>query len=81
MYPSRAAAVEAWLRTRPEPDAGGCAPLHEKAFAWSHMAGWYAVRECDDFYQNLWRLDDVAAALTSRLKAALMSMERGSRSA
>jgi hypothetical protein len=68
VYPARAKAVAEWLAGRPEPEGGGCDPKHAKAFAWSHMAGWYSEHECDDFYQHVWRDDRLAAALEARLK-------------
>jgi hypothetical protein len=41
-----------------------------KEHAWSHMAGWYADKGCDDFYQALWRDDAVIPHLRSRLEAS-----------
>jgi hypothetical protein len=64
-YPERAAAVAAWLATRPAPP-----PSTPKEHAWSHMAGWYADKNCDDFYQAVWRDDAVAHQLRARLEAS-----------
>jgi hypothetical protein len=64
VHPARAAAVEQWLRARV---AEGSPSLGAKAFAWSHMAGWYSEHGCDDFYQQLWRDDPVVSALQTRL--------------
>jgi len=69
-FPARATAVESWLAQRPEPEASGCSPRHEKAFAWSYMAGWYAERGCDEFYQAVWADDAVVHALEPRLRHA-----------
>jgi hypothetical protein len=67
VYPDRAKAVEAWLRMRPNPGAEGCEALGEKAFAWSHMAGWFSEHGCDEFYQRMWRTEPIARALEERL--------------
>ena len=68
VYPARAVAVESWLRSRPkEEEATGS--FGKKAFAWSHMAGWYSEQGCDEFYQALWRDPKLAAALERRLRA------------
>lgn len=67
-YPDRAANVSAWLGSRKAAPSGtaGLAKEH----AWSHMAGWYAAHDCDDFYQNVWRDPAVAAQLEARLRAS-----------
>ena len=62
VFPERARAVDHWLLHRPAPP-----PLEPKAFAWSHMAGWYATDGCDEFYQKVWRDIKLAQALTKRL--------------
>lgn len=64
-YPERAAAVSAWLRGRPSPPSAT-----PKEHAWSHMAGWFATHNCDDFYQALWRDDAIAQALVERLTSS-----------
>jgi hypothetical protein len=67
-FPSRARAVESWLAQRPEPEVAGCRALHEKAFAWSHMAGWYSERGCDEFYQGAWAEEALARPLERRMR-------------
>ncbi len=62
VLPDRARAVEQWFVHRPAPP-----PPEPKAFAWSHMAGWYATDGCDEFYQGVWRDPALAAALINRL--------------
>ena len=62
-HPDRAAAVAAWLASRPAPPAAS-----PKEHAWSHMAGWYADKNCDDFYQHVWREDAVVRELKARLE-------------
>lgn len=62
-YPDRAAAVAAWLASRPS-----APPPDPKAHAWSHMAGWYADQHCDAFYEALWRDPAIVAPLRSRLE-------------
>jgi hypothetical protein len=60
--------VDAWLRSRHSPPgstAGGA-----KEHAWSHMAGWYASHNCDDFYHAVWRDEKVAPELEVRLRAS-----------
>jgi len=61
-YPRRGPAVQTWLDSRPDgPDAG------PKEFGWSHMAGWYAQRGCQDFYKAVWEDGPVVNELRSRL--------------
>ncbi len=64
-YPQRAAAVAQWLSSRPEIDSKDAI---DKAFAWSHMAGWYADHGCEDFYRHLWDDEQIVAALKKRLQ-------------
>jgi hypothetical protein len=64
-YPERGLLVRAWLDTRrieqePRP----------KAFAWSHMAGWYDDRGCEAFLQALWEDEPIRSALQDRLSAS-----------
>lgn len=63
-YPDRSAAVAGWLANRPSPP-----PPSPKDHAWSHMAGWYGAKGCDEFYQALWNDEAVAAQLQTRLAA------------
>ena len=63
-YPDRSAAVAGWLANRPSPP-----PPSAKDHAWSHMAGWYGAKGCDEFYQALWDDGSVAAQLEKRLVA------------
>lgn len=65
VHPDRAAAVHRWLSSRPEPPAASV-----KEFAWSQMAGWYADRGCESFYQAVWEDPAIAAQLEKRLKEA-----------
>jgi hypothetical protein len=41
-----------------------------KEFAWSHMAGWYAQRGCENFYQAIWEDGATASELEKRLRAS-----------
>lgn len=61
--PDRSAAVAKWLSTRPD------APTKHlgKAYAWSHMAGWYADQGCERFYRVVWEQDELAQALENQL--------------
>ncbi len=64
-YPERGPLVRGWLDSRrieqePRP----------KAFAWSHMAGWYDDRGCDSFHQALWEDELIRSALQDRLVAS-----------
>lgn len=62
-HPQRAAAVRRWLDSRPsKPEAS------VKEFSWSHMAGWYADRNCESFYQALWEDTAIRDELVRRLK-------------
>jgi len=61
-YPGRGAAVGAWLAGAPHTDL-------PKAFAWSHMAGWYPEDGCEGFYRFIWRDAGIAAQLQTRLAA------------
>lgn len=62
-YPDRGSAVQRWLDSR----ADGPEPA-SKEFAWSHMAGWYADRGCEDFYRAVWSDSKVVAELEARLR-------------
>lgn len=63
VYPERATAVQNWLDSRPKPLS-----VTGKAFAWSHMAGWYADNGCEDFCRRIWDEPPIAAELKSRLQ-------------
>lgn len=65
VYPDRGPAVQRWLETRPEPP-----PTTPKVFAWSHMAGWYGERSCEDFYKAIWEDDEIVRELQSRLEVS-----------
>lgn len=67
-FPTRGEDVAAWLRSRRDAPAGSEGLVKEHA--WSHMAGWFALSNCDDFYQAVWRDRAVAAQLEGRLRAA-----------
>lgn len=67
-YPQRAADVAAWLASRKGPPPGTSGLVKEHA--WSHMAGWYAGHNCDDFYQVVWRDERAATELEARLHAS-----------
>lgn len=62
-YPQRAAAVEEWLASRPDPEA--TSPKHH---SWSYMAGWFAEAGCDAFYRLVWQDDTVRPHLERQLK-------------
>lgn len=64
-YPNRGPAIQQWLDARPEAPAAG-----PKAFAWSHMAGWYAERGCDAFYRALWADNALVQELEARLRSS-----------
>jgi len=64
-YPNRGVSVSNWLATR---GAGAPAP-GPKEHAWSHMAGWYAERNCEAFYELLWSDPVVSRGLKERLYA------------
>ena len=64
-YPDRGAAVQDWLDRRP--DAPDSIP---KEFAWSHMAGWYADRGCDNFFHAVWEDERIVVHLIKYLKAS-----------
>ncbi|MBI2299587.1 MAG: hypothetical protein HYU66_11715 [Armatimonadetes bacterium] len=63
-YPDRGLAIANWLTARPAPP-----PDSPKAFAWSHMAGWYAEYGCEAFYSQLWEDPLVLPHLRSRLES------------
>jgi hypothetical protein len=64
-YPARSGAVEIWLGQRSDTPAAD-----HKAYAWSHMAGWYAERGCEAFYSRLWEDPLIAKELEQRLHAS-----------
>jgi hypothetical protein len=64
-YPDRGAAIKQWLESRPAPP-----PATVKEFAWSHMAGWYAMRGCENFYQAIWEDGATASQLEVRLRGS-----------
>ncbi len=57
-YPERLQEVALWLTDKSE---------NPKAYAWSHMAGWYADHGCDDFYKEIWREEKVRPLLERKL--------------
>lgn len=61
-YPARAAAVQAWLDSRPAPPKPSA-----KEHSWSYMAGWYADKGCDAFLSTLWDDPTIALELESVL--------------
>lgn len=66
-YPERGVAVGAWLRARPQPPTD--ASSRDKAFSWSHMAGWYPSPGGNDFFRAVWRDPRTRAALCARMTA------------
>ena len=64
-YPDRGSAVRAWLESRPAPPTD--ASSHDKAFSWSHMAGWYPSPGGNDFFRAVWRDPAIRAALCRRM--------------
>lgn len=62
-YPGRGAAVERWLADEPEGGTG------HKNYGLSFLAKWYADHGADDFYRAVWRDQNVAEQLRSRLEA------------
>lgn len=64
-YPARAQSVQSWLDARPDPP-----PPEVKEFAWAYMAGWFAEKNCDYFYSNLWEIKPIADELVKRLTAS-----------
>ncbi len=63
-YPERGLPVRAWLDSRPS-----APPTDVKAFAWSHMAGWYSDRGCESFYRAVWDDPKIAEEMVNRLRA------------
>jgi len=65
-YPDTAEPVSLWLASRPQP------PVHSKhehkAFAASYMAGWYAKRDYQGFFQAVWEDRAIAEQLERLLK-------------
>lgn len=64
-YPARGPAVRGWLDSRVEPPTD--APSVDKAFSWSHMAGWFPSPGGDEFFRALWRDPLTRAALCRRM--------------
>lgn len=64
-YPTRAAAVQAWLDGRPDVPSRSA-----KAHSWSYMAGWFAELNCAKFLSNLWNDPKIAATLEELLAAS-----------
>ena len=62
-YPSRGPTVKAWLDSRPEPPKPSV-----KDYSWSHMAGWYSDRGCENFFAALWEDPAIVEQLESRLE-------------
>lgn len=65
VYPNRGPAVQKWLDERP--DAPEVTP---KEFAWSHMAGWYAGRGCENFFRAVWEEVRLVSELETQLNAS-----------
>ena len=61
-HPRRAAAVHAWLDSRPDVDPE-VEPHRHKSAALSYYAGWYTGGGSFAFYEGLWRDDPVAEEL------------------
>lgn len=62
VHPDRAQHVRHWLDGRPNPPAEDV-----KDYSWSHMAGWYATRGCEDFFRAVWEDAHLADELRKRL--------------
>lgn len=62
-YPERGSAVEAWLDAQPQ---GVRLP---RSFAFSYYAKWHADRGAAEFYESVWRDEQVATELMRRLTA------------
>ena len=63
-YPERAELVQRWLDS-----LGEDAKIVPKSHSWSHMAGWFAEKGCDEFLQAIWRDENIALELEAILKA------------
>lgn len=64
-FAERGQCVRTWLDSRHDaPEAGA------KAFAWSHLAGWYAEKGCNDFYRHIWQIPGILPELETRLRAS-----------
>jgi hypothetical protein len=71
-WPDRAVAVHRWVSgVQSSGHAGSEAPagLSPKACVWTWMAGWWAEKECDEFYAAIWREPAVKMGLRRRLDA------------
>lgn len=68
-HPARGALVRAWLASRGDDVPAGAA-ARDKAFSWSHMAGWFPEPGGQSFFRALWQRDAaIAAALRRRMAA------------
>ncbi len=68
-HPSRGALVRQWLASRGDDVPPGEA-ARDKAFSWSHMAGWFPSPGGQSFFRALWQQDAaIASALERRLSA------------
>jgi hypothetical protein len=65
VYPDRVQSVVGWLAARPGPP--GDEKPH-KTHAAANMAGWYAERGSESFFEAVWEDKDVSAALLDRLE-------------
>lgn len=66
-HPTRGPLVRAWLDSRAADVPEGKAS-HDKAFSWSHMAGWFPEPGGQSFFRSLWQRDqDIVAALKRRM--------------
>ncbi len=66
-YPKAAGPVERWLQSRETPPA--LSDKEHKAYAASYMAGWYAGRDYQGFFQAVWEDAKIAAQLETLLRA------------
>ncbi len=64
-YPERGLTVRTWLDSRPQPPTD--ASSHDKAYSWSHMAGWYPSPGGSDFFRAVWRDPRTRASLCRRM--------------
>lgn len=66
-YPKTAVSVEHWLRSRETPPA--LSDKEHKAVAASFMAGWFADRDYQGFFQAVWEDEQIATQLETLLQA------------